>query len=149
MLYGLEKFPKRRDFHSGFMNGFTGIDLLEDYPGYQPGMRSPYPAVNIAEYDKDYEIELAAPGLCKKDYDISIQSDTLKVKTIRQFEKDPEVNRFSRREFASHEFEKVFVLPENADTHSISASCIDGILKINIPKKIIEARPKSRTINVR
>lgn len=149
MLYDIEKLPKRRRFHSQFMDGFLGTDILEDYPyrRERPYYNGSYPAVNIVEFDKDYEIELAAPGLCKKDYELTIQKDTLRVHTIKKFE-DNNSGRYARREFAYQEFDKTFILPENADTEAIAASCNNGILNIHIPKKVIETRARSRSIAI-
>lgn len=149
MLYGLEKFPKRQKFHSKFMDGFTGWDIMEDFPYGQRNVRSSYPAVNILEYDKDYKIELAAPGLCKKDYEISLEKDMLKISSIKRFDNENDADKYSRREYIPGEFEKVFILPENADIESISASCADGVLNVHIPKKVIESKPASRTIEIK
>jgi HSP20 family protein len=151
MLYGLEKFPKRDTFHSKFMNGFTGWDIMEDFPVHDRSgrVRSSYPAVNILEYDKDYKIELAAPGLCKKDYEITLEKDMLKITNIKRFDNEDDADKYARREFAHREFEKVFILPENADIENISASCADGILNIHIPKKVIDTKRTSRMIPIK
>lgn len=151
MLYGLEKWPKRRRFHSQFMDGFTGNDILEDYPYREnpANVRGSYPAVNILEYDKDYTVELVAPGLCKKDYEITLEKDVLRIATIKEFNDTQDTGRYSRREYSNQGFEKSFILPENADSEAISASCADGILNIHIPKKVIESRSRTKTINIK
>ncbi|MGK7390450.1 MAG: Hsp20/alpha crystallin family protein [Candidatus Cyclobacteriaceae bacterium M2_1C_046] len=151
MLYDTDKYPKRRN-QSQFMDRFTGRDVQEDYPYDRSGPKyrpTAFPAVNIVEYDKDYRIELASPGLCKKDYDIELDNDVLRIASNKKKVDEDTSARYSRQEFGYREFEKAFILPDNADREEISASCNDGILAIHIPKKIIESRPKSRIIKVK
>ena len=62
---------------------FFEDDLLED--------DSFMPAMNVKEHDKDYEIDFAAPGFSKKDFDVSIDGDMLHVcgeKSMEKEEKD-------------------------------------------------------------
>lgn len=137
---------------SEFNHRVSGQDILNDYPHERSGKEftpSGFPAVNVIEYDKDYSIEIAAPGLCKKDYDLKLDNDVLRIRSTKE-KIDPDTSaKYSRREFGYREFEKTFILPENADRDSISASCNDGVLAIHIPKKVIENRPKSNIIKIK
>jgi len=105
------------------------------------------PAVNIAEYDREFQIEIAAPGLNKDNFKINLEIDQLSVSAIKQDE-NPETlgnKRYNRREFNYSEFARNFTLPETVDTNKIQAEYKDGILFIKISKKA-ELKIESREI---
>ena len=57
------------------------------------------PGVNILETEKDYHIELAAPGLTKEDFQINLKKDTLSV-WVEKKEADATVKKdYTRKEF--------------------------------------------------
>lgn len=108
------------------------------------------PAVNIAENDHEFQIELAVPGLKKEDFKINLEQNQLRVTTEKKEEKAEadETKKFNRREYCYSSFTKTFNLPETADQHKIQAEYRDGILYINLAKKE-EARILSREILVK
>lgn len=90
------------------------------------------PKANILEKDEQYEIEVAAPGLKKKDIQISVEDDVLTIKSEEN--KDEEVE-FTMKEFDRGNIERSFYLPEEINQEDISASFENGILTIALPKK--------------
>ncbi len=107
---------------------FINDDLLED--------DSFMPAMNVKEHDKDFEIEFAAPGFSKKDFDVSIDGDMLHVCGEKSMEKEEKDDDYTRKEFSYNSFKRSLKLPEtvNADK-KVKASYNDGILKLNLLKK--------------
>lgn len=100
------------------------------------------PAVNIRETKDDFKIEVAAPGMEKKDFDINLENDTLTISSEKEKEEKKEDENYSRREFSYQSFQRAFTLPEHlVDGEKIAARYEDGILKITLPKKE-EAKPK-------
>ncbi|MCB0807064.1 MAG: Hsp20/alpha crystallin family protein [Bacteroidales bacterium] len=100
------------------------------------------PAVNIVETKDDFRIEVAAPGMEKKDFNINLENDTLTISSERKKEDKKEDENYSRREFSYQSFQRVFTLPENlVDGEKVNARYEEGILKIHIPKRE-EAKPK-------
>ncbi|HKG07303.1 MAG TPA: Hsp20/alpha crystallin family protein [Pedobacter sp.] len=92
------------------------------------------PGVNILETEKDYKIELAAPGLAKEDFQINLKKDTLSV-WVEKKEAEAEVKKdYTRREFEYSSFARSFVLPESVNADSIVAEYVNGILNIIIGK---------------
>lgn len=67
------------------------------------------PEANIIETNKAYKIELAAPGLEKKDFNVEIQDGVLHVCAEREEEKEEEDKNFRRTEFSYHSFSRSFV----------------------------------------
>lgn len=123
---------KRRSDLSKMMEGFAGIDPMEDFQ-VSKGLNRP--AVNISENKLRYKIEIGAPGLCKEDYNLSIDNDIIKIKATKEADREEKEDTYTRKEFGYTGFERSFTLPDAADTDEISASCKDGVLQIIVPKK--------------
>lgn len=101
------------------------------------------PAVNVKECDEEFEIQVAAPGMEKSDFDINIENNTLSISAERQNENEEKDKngKFTKREFSFSSFKRSFSLPESVNDEDIKANYENGILKLSIPKKE-EARPK-------
>lgn len=92
------------------------------------------PSVNIKERDRDYKIDLAVPGMEKKDFSIEVENGVLTVKGERREEKSEENDKVTRREFHYGSFRRSFTLPETANVDAINASYKDGILSLTVAK---------------
>ena len=106
------------------------------------------PAVNIAETENEFQIELAAPGLKKEDFKISLDKNVLSVSADKKVENVEEGKKFSKREYSFNSFTRSFTLPEVADQTKIEAAYTDGILTLTVAKKE-EAKFQSREIAVK
>lgn len=116
-------------------------DLFENLPVTEY-RKSTIPAVNIVENDEMYKLELAAPGLAKDDFKISIENDMLTVSTEKKSEETEKTEKFTRKEFSYSSFRRSFTLPELVDIEKIGATYNNGIMTIALPKKE-EAKPKA------
>ena len=95
------------------------------------------PAINVIESDKDYKVEVAAPGMTKEDFNVHIDEEnnlviSMEKKTENKEEKKE--GRYLRREFSYSNYQQCYTLPEDADREKISAKVADGILEVEIPK---------------
>jgi HSP20 family protein len=106
------------------------------------------PAVNIAENENGFDIELAVPGLNKEDFKISVDKNVLSVSADKKTENIEEGKKFSKREYNYTSFTRSFTLPESADHSKIEAEYTDGILKLNVAKRE-EAKIQTREIAVK
>ena len=97
--------------------------------------RNIIPSANISERDKDYLIELAAPGMSKKDFKVELENNTLSISSEKEEKHEDNENGISRKEFAYNSFCRSFRLPENSKADKIEAEYENGILKVAIPKK--------------
>ncbi|THD65744.1 Hsp20/alpha crystallin family protein [Robertkochia marina] len=116
-----------------------------DWFGGMEGMNANVPAVNISESETGFELEVAAPGMKKEDFNIEVDNNVMTISnehTSETSEENKEKN-FSRREFFYSSFRRSFNLPETVNTEKIKASYKDGILSVEIPKKE-EALPKPK-----
>jgi HSP20 family protein len=100
------------------------------------------PAVNIKESKDDFTIEVAAPGMSKKDFKINVENEHLVITSERKDEKMEKDGEYSRREFSYQSFQRSFHLPNNlVDGENIAARYNDGILTVVVPKRE-EVKPK-------
>lgn len=97
--------------------------------------RSTAPAVNVKEEKNNFLIELAAPGLNKKDFSIDVNNNVLTISHNKKEEDTKEEENYVRREFYYSTFRRSFTLPESVMSDKIEATHKDGILEIKIPKK--------------
>jgi HSP20 family protein len=108
------------------------------------------PAVNIKETKDNYEVEVAAPGMTKKDFKVQLEGNTLTIsseKTTRKEEND-EV-RYSSREFSYQSFSRTFTLQKDVvDTERIQAKYEDGVLHLMIPKMEHAKQNQPRLIEI-
>lgn len=93
------------------------------------------PAVNMAEKDEEYELELAVPGMKKSDFKIEVDNNMLTISAEKESKDKKEENGYFRREFNFSSFQRSFTLPEGkVDEDNIKAKYENGVLKVNIPK---------------
>ena len=99
------------------------------------------PAINVKENDKEYKLEIAAPGACKDDFKIHLNRDgNLVIEMEKQNcgckdkEKEKKECKYLRKEFSYSRFTQTLLLPDNADREHIDAQVVNGILRVNIPK---------------
>ncbi len=125
---------------------FFGNDWLNERLNF--GITSTRPAVNLIETDKEYRIEMAAPGLSKKDIKIDLHKNILSISSEKEETKEENEDHFMRKEFSYSSFKRSFTLPETVDANKISADHSNGILQVHVPKKpeAIEKGPKQIAI---
>jgi HSP20 family protein len=93
------------------------------------------PALNIKETDDHFEIELAAPGFQKKDFEVTIEDGCLNIAAEKTTSEEEKEDDFTRREFSYNAFERSLQLPDTVKEEEIKASYKDGILSFNLVKK--------------
>jgi HSP20 family protein len=111
------------------------------------------PAINVIESEKDYKIELAAPGMTKDDFNVRIDEDNCLVISMEKKDdkKDEKKDgRYLRREFSYSKFQQTLILPDDVEKEHISAKVEHGVLTVDIPKKApVEAAKLQRNIEIK
>ena len=119
-----------------FFNDFFENKALEKVTGTAPAM-------NVMENEKEYRLEVAAPGMCKDDFKVHLNKDGNLVIEMEKKdccckgkEKDEEKKdcKYLRKEFSYSRFSQTLLLPDNADREKIEAQVNNGVLKVIIPK---------------
>lgn len=129
----------------GIFNDFFGNEWIAK-------TNSAAPAINIVETEKAYEVEIAAPGITKDDFEITVDKDNHLVITVERKQEEDEKSkkgRYLRREFSYSQFQQTLILPDNVDTDAIEACQNNGVLTVNIPKKSAPAVSEKKKIAVK
>jgi HSP20 family protein len=93
------------------------------------------PSVNITESENSYRVALAAPGLKKEDFQITLDGKVLTISSEKEQTREPATEKYSRREYSYSSFSRSFTLPEDVQAERIEARYTDGVLAITLPKK--------------
>ncbi|WP_103867500.1 Hsp20/alpha crystallin family protein [Aquimarina sp. I32.4] len=118
-----------------FNNGFLSKDLNE-------------PALNIKETENDFEVELAAPGFSKKDFEVTIDNGCLNISAEKSDSKEEKDKNYTRQEFSYSSFEKRLQLPDSVKEENVKAHYKDGVLSFNLIKKEEAKLKKPRTVEI-
>jgi len=108
------------------------------------------PAVNIKETSDNYEVEVAAPGMTKKDFRVQLEGNILTLSSEKAIEKEEKNDvRYTTREFSYQSFSRTFTLQKDVvDTDKIRAKYEDGVLHLLIPKKENSQQKQPRLIEI-
>ena len=125
---------------------FMDFDSEAPFSALRLGMN--VPSANVSESTKEYLIELAAPGLERKDFKVEINKNMLTISSEKKEEKKEEKEGYTRKEYSYNSFSRAFTLPENVKEGNIDAKYQDGILMITIPKKEVTVSKPVKEITV-
>ena len=133
-----------------FFNDFFENKALEKVTGTAPAM-------NVMENEKEYKLEVAAPGMCKDDFKVHLNKDGNLIIEMEKKEcgckgkeEDKKECRYLRKEFSYSKFSQILLLPDNADKEKIEAQVNNGVLKVVIPKlEQVKAEDEKREIEVK
>jgi HSP20 family protein len=144
---------KRNNYRSGFpvfFDDFFNRDFFNPGSLNFSNTYTTIPAVNIRENNEGFMIEVAAPGMSKKDFNIKLDENLLTISSEKSEEKEDKADdKFTRREFSYQSFSRSFNLKNDlVDMDKIEARYEDGILLVSIPKKESEKQKPKRMIEV-
>ena len=121
---------------------FADFPTIFDYPYYKTVKT--VGQVNLGGDDKEYKVEVSAPGFTKEDLKIELSDNILNIKGEHIDEKKD----YSRKEFAKNSFDRSFRVPENI-TGEIDAKFENGILTIGIKKKELPPKVEPKKIEIK
>ena len=116
-----------------------------------PRANATAPAINVLENDKQYTVELAAPGLKKEDFSVNVNEDgnlSIKMEQKSESTDQNEKTHYLRREFSYSKYEQTLLLPEDVNREAIAARVNDGVLTVDLPKVQKEEQKLFRSIHV-
>lgn len=80
-------------------------------------------------------MEVAAPGLEKEDFMITLEGNLLTISSTKKNETEDRTGQYMRKEFSYQSFSRSFELAKDVvDEERIQAKYENGVLKLNIPK---------------
>jgi HSP20 family protein len=130
------------DFSSNLM------DFFNEDRDWGNGWTSKVPAANITEHEKSFSLDLAAPGLEKDDFEITIDNQQLTISCEKEHKTEETKDEYTRKEFSYESFSRSFVLPDSVNSDGIEASYKDGVLTVELPKKETAIKMPRKQISV-
>lgn len=135
--------------HNGWMP-----DIFNDFfdNNWMDRPKATAPAINVIETPEAYELELAAPGMTKEDFNVHLDEEgDLVINMEKKAEnKEGHKGHYLRREFSYTKFQQTMLLPEDADREAIEAKVENGVLMVNIPKiRKVEVEKAKKQIEVK
>ena len=108
------------------------------------------PKVNIKETPDNYVVEVAAPGMSKKDFTVQVDGNMLTISSEKETQKEETIDvKYFSREFSFQSFSRTFNLQKDViDTENIEAKYEDGILHLLVPKKEMAKQKPPRLIEI-
>lgn len=136
----------RKPFEGTFSNLVD--DLFTELPvllssGFNNTVRKDSVPVNVKETEKGFQLDVIAPGFDKTDFKVNIEQNILTVSAEKTNEANEESDKQIRKEYSFRSFKRSFTLDEKIDATNIEASYVNGVLRLNLPKK--EAVKQSAT----
>ncbi len=119
-----------RDFDRLFEDMLTGLAGRQRWPAI--ASTSFRPTMNVSGDGSGYELTLEAPGMDRDDLSIDVDGDRLIIRGEKREASEDSDPQFYRVERRYGSFQRVLVLPDDADRDSLKASLKAGVLTINL-----------------
>ena len=119
---------------------------------FMPRVSATAPAINVKESEKDYTVELAAPGLTKDDFNVNIDKDGnlhIKIENKSNKKDEDKKSHYLRREFSYSKYEQTLLLPDDVEKDKIAASVNHGVLTVELPKLVKAEEKTARQIEIK
>ena len=104
-------------------------------------LTSNFASPRVKELDDFYEIAIPAPGLTKKDFNVSAKQNGRDVVLTVSYE----TNLESTNQFTQRSFKRSWTLPRGATADSVTATYRNGILSVNVSKPVAEKADPTET----
>lgn len=144
--------------NNGRVSNYTMPSLLDDFFNRDvfnwgsnfTNSNNSLPAVNIKETPETFLVEMAAPGMEKKDFKIELDGHTLSISSEKQDQREEkEGESYNRKEFSYQSFYRTFHLPKDVvDADKIMAKYENGLLQLEIPKREEAKQKPARLIDI-
>ena len=123
-------------FHNTTSPNFS--NLFDEFFGkdveFNASCSTTTPSINIIEKNESFVIQVAAPGLDKEDFNVTIDGSKLTISSEKEIDKLEEGEKFRKKQFSFSKFKRTFSIPELLDMESINAEYRSGILNVTVPK---------------
>jgi len=107
------------------------------------------PSVNVKENPESFEVEVAAPGMEKGDFQITLEGNLLTISSSKENKNEENKDNYTRREFSYQSFQRSFELSKDVvDEERIEAKYENGVLKLTIPKTEKAKKQAPRMIEI-
>ncbi|RZS96836.1 Hsp20/alpha crystallin family protein [Cecembia calidifontis] len=141
---------KNGGFWPKMIQDFFGADPFAwDEKFWSPEKAIEVPSANVIENDKEFKLELSAPGFDKKDFKVEVSDGILNISAEKEHKTEEKKENYRKKEFSYSSIRRSFSLPDNVLDDKIDAKYDNGILNVIIPKneKVENKSKKAITVN--
>eukprot|EP00899_Mesostigma_viride_P000968 jgi/Mesvir1/10872/Mv14211-RA.1 len=136
-------------FFTSPFGSLINVDLPKSYKEDMKALLNMKSAVDVLEKPDSYIFHADLPGMRKEDVKVQLKEGRmLSISGERNREDVKDNEKYHLVERSSGRFERLFKLPQNADTSKIGAKCVDGVLTITVPKLPQEKQAKTTDIAI-
>jgi HSP20 family protein len=118
-----------------------------DWPSVT-GSEKWWPAIDVAETDKEVTIRAELPGIDPKEINVSVTGDELVISGEKKEKTERKGNGFIHNETRYGSFHRTIPLPEGVDPEKVDAQYANGVLTLALAKNPAVA-PKRIDIKVK
>ena len=101
--------------------------------------------MDVSERENELVVQVDLPGLKKENIQVNAEDSVLTISGEKTQESKENETRYHRTERRCGSFKRSFSLPSNVDAGKISATYVDGVLTLHLPKAEA-AKPKAIAI---
>ncbi|GEM_PF-323081 len=138
-MQGMDPFAQMKKMQEQMQQSFGAFNsMFSNDPFFQEvfDKMAIAPLSDFKEERNAYIIELNIPGSDEQNIEIKSENNIVKVYANSNRSNDVNGTNYIHKERYIQRFERSFVLPDNADTSRMTNSYTNGILRIEIPKKV-------------
>ena len=104
---------------------------------------------DVNETDTDYELEMDLPGFKKDQINIKLEDGYLTISAAKGHDEEKKRHgKVIRQERYSGAMQRSFYVGDAVKKEDVKAKFEDGVLKLTIPKRELQALPENNTINI-
>ena len=89
---------------NGLMGSFFDDFFKAEFPEWSrrnfAAENTTLPAINVKETDEDFQLEVAAPGMKKKDFNLELVKNVLTISAKKEQSNEEKDNGYTRKEFS-------------------------------------------------
>lgn len=140
-----------RSFWPKMVQDFFGAESPFDWDEkfWLPENSVEVPSANVIENEKEFKLELSAPGFDKEDFKVDVENGILCISAEKEKSSEEEKENYRKKEFSYSSIRRSFALPENVKDDKIDAKYDKGILNITLPKATVEKQTPKKAISVK
>lgn len=121
--------PETYDFNNMLEDFFN-----DDFP-FRRNLQNDSFKIDLQENEKEYVVEAELPGFTKENVNLSFEDGRLKISVKKEESTEEKNKNYIHRERKLSSMERVILLSDVAESE-VKAKLDNGVLTINIPKKI-------------
>ncbi|MFQ6107672.1 MAG: Hsp20/alpha crystallin family protein [Thermoplasmata archaeon] len=107
------------------------------------------PLTDLADRGDHYEVVAEIPGIPKDRIDIQVSENNLEITAEAEERKGEEGKEYLSREISYRGYRRKIALPEEVIPDKAKATNVDGILKIELPKRTPKRSTKPRKLEIK